>query len=317
MKIFYIYRDYKGRRKKYGEMMTMCGHDVIYMEIREKKIPNQVKIKHIKKHKPDIVWVYTPYYISRNVIPKETLDYIHSKNIPVAMYSTIDPETPWTEDLHVWKEIDYLFIHYKPLSDYLKSKGLNAHYMPLGFYPDQYYKTTSEKIYDVSFMGNSLNYLPLEKDKRSTYIRSLRGYNLGIFGESFKDRINDIPVHKFRSTKEQRGVYSKSKINLDLPFVNYRHPFYEGQYHFKNRFFEIPATCNFLLALRNPEALEIFPEDTIGYYDDSIESLKENVHRYLKDKQTRKKMAKKAYRLVHDKYTYLHMFKKMFKIIGQ
>ena len=126
-----------------------------------------------------------------------------------------------------------------------------------------------------------------------------------------------IQTNIIRSTKEQRDVYSKSKINLDLPFVNYRHPFYEGQCHFKNRFFEIPATRNFLLALRTPEALEIFPEDTVGYYDDSIGSLKENVHRYLKDKKARKKMAEKAYRLVHDKYTYLHMFKKMFKIIGK
>ena len=316
MRILYIYRDYKGRRKKYGEMMAKCGHDVIYMEIKEKKIPDQVKIKHIKKHNPDMVWVYTPYYISRRVIPKETLDYIHSKNIPVAMYSTIDPEAPWTEDMHVWKEIDYLFIHYKPLCDYLNQKGLNAYYMPLGFYPDQYYKTKAKKIYDVSFMGNALSYLPLEKDKRSEYLQSLEDYKLGVFGASFNDRLTGIPVRKFRSNDEQRNVYSKSKINLDLPFVNYRHPFYEGQYHFKNRFFEIPATRNFLLALRTPEALELFPEDTIGYYDDSIDSLRESVSRYLKDDQIRKTMAKKAYKLVHEKYTYLHMFKNMFKIIG-
>jgi spore maturation protein CgeB len=317
MKILYIYRDYKGRRKKYGEMMTMCGHEVTYMEIREKKIPNQVKIKHIKKYNPDIVWVYTPYYISRNVIPKNTLEYIHSKKIPIVMYSTIDPETPWMDEMHVWREIDYLFIHYKPLCDYLRQKGLNAHYMPLGFYPDQYYKIKSEKIYDISFMGNSLSYLPLKKDKRSIYLQSLERYNIKVFGESFNGRLENIPIKRFRSTKEQRTTYAKSKINLDLPFVNYRHPFYDGQYHFKNRFFEIPATCNFMLALRTPEALEIFPEDTIGYYDDSIESLKGSVRRYLKDSKIRKKMSKKAYKIVHEKYTYLHMFKNMFKIIEE
>ena len=316
MKILYIYRDYKGRRKKYGEMMAICGHNVTYMEIREKKIPDQIKIKHIKKHNPDIVWIYTPYYISRNVISKETIDYLHLKKIPIVLYSTIDPERPWKDDIHVWKEIDYLFIHYKPLANYLRECGLNSYYMPLGFYPDKYYKIKLNKIYDISFMGNSLNYLPVEKDKRSIYLQSLENYNVKVFGESFKDRLQNIPVQKFRRTDEQRETYAKSKINLDLPFVNYRHEFYKDQYHFKNRFFEIPATRNFLLTVRCPEFLEIFDEDTVGYYDDNIDSLRESVNRYLKDEHIRRKMEKKAYLLVHDKYTYLHMFKKMFKIIG-
>ena len=81
------------------------------------------------------------------------------------------------------------------------------------------------------------------------------------------------------------------------------------------RFFEIPATCNFLLTARHSDFLEIFDEDTVGYYDDNIESLKENINKYLKDEKLRKKMTKKAYKIVHERHTYLHRFKKMFKII--
>lgn len=152
MKILYIYRDYKGRRKKYGEMMASCGHEVKYLQILEKKIANQVHISHIKKHNPDVVWVYTPYYISCNVISRETMDYIKSKKISVVMYSTVDPEHSYKDQMEVWSKIDFLFLHYKPMYEYLKGKGLNAFYSPLGFYPDQYYKTQSSKKYDVSFM---------------------------------------------------------------------------------------------------------------------------------------------------------------------
>jgi len=316
MKILYIYRDYKGRRKKYGEMMEKCGHKVVYLNILEKKIKNQVGISYIKKKNPDMVWVYTPYYISHRVISDETINYIRDKKIPIVMYSTIDPEKPYTEDLDTWKKMDFLFLHYKPMCKFLKEKGLNAYYMPLGFYPDQYFKTILNKKYDISFMGTAQTYLPTKKDKRVEYIQSLSKYKLGIYGEGFKGRLKNISVKSFRLHDTQRQVYAQTKINLDLPFVNYKHPFYKNQYHFKNRFFEIPATGNFLLELRCPEFLEIFDEDTIGYYDDNIESLKYNVKKYLKDKKLRKQMAEKSYKLVHQKHTYLHMFKKMFKIMS-
>ena len=296
--------------------MERCGHDVKYLQILEKKVSNQVKIKHIKKYNPDMVWIYTPYYISRKVISDETIDYIKSKKIPIAMYSTVDPEHSYKDQMNVWNKIDFLFLHYKPMYEYLKKKDLNAFYSPLGFYPDQYYKTISaNKTYDISFMGTAFRHVMAGDDKRTNYLQSLKKYKLGVYGESFKDKLKGISVKPFRSHNIQREVYGKSKINLDLPFVDYKHFSYNGQYHFKNRFFEIPATCNFLLALRTPEFLEIFPKDTIGYYDDNIESLKESVKRYLKDKDIRKKMAKKAYKIVHQKHTYLHRFQDMFKII--
>jgi len=316
MKIFYIYRDYKGRRKKYGEMMEKCGHKVKYLQILEKKVKNQVHIKHIQKHNPDIVWIYTPYYISRKVISDETIDYIKSRKIPIVMYSTVDPEHDYREQMDVWNKIDFLFLHYKPMYKYLKSKGLNVFYSPLGFYPDQYYKTVSSvKKYDVSFMGTAFRHVAPGEDKRTNYLQSLKKYKVGVYGDSFKGKLRGISVKPFRSHDSQREVYGKTRINLDLPFVDYKHPSYKGQYHFKNRFFEIPATGNFLLALRTPEALEIFPEDTVGYYDDSIESLKENVKKYLKDKDLRKNMAKRAYKIAHQKHMYIHRFQEMFKII--
>ena len=89
MRILYIYRDYKGRRKLYGKMMERCGNKVDYLLILEKKVKNQVKISHIKKYKPDIVWLYTPFYLSHKVVADETVAYLKRKKIPIAIYSTI------------------------------------------------------------------------------------------------------------------------------------------------------------------------------------------------------------------------------------
>ena len=319
MKILYIYRDYKGRRKKYGEMMERCGHKVKYLKILEKKIKNQVNIKDIKKYSPDIVWIYTPYYVSRKVISDDAINYIKSKKIYLAMYATIDPEVPYIDELKVWKKIDFLFVQYKPLSDFLRKNNLNAHYIPLGFYPDQYYKIINKKKYDVTFMGTSQSYSPPSKDERAKFMQSLSGckYTTVVFGESFKGRVNGIPVKSFKGHNIQRLVFSQSKINLDLPVINYKHSFYKNKYHLKNRSFEIPATGNFLLTLKCSEYLNLFPEDTVGYYDNNIESFKENIDKYLKDKNIRKKMAERAYKLVHEKHTYLHRFKDMFKIIAK
>jgi spore maturation protein CgeB len=317
MKILYVYRDYKGRRKKYGKMMEQCGHKVKYLCILEKKIKNQVNKKDIARHKPDILWLYTPHYLAYRVISDEAIDYCKANNILVVIYSTVLPDSHWKDQLWFWKKFDYAFIHYKQLFKYLKKNGVNAFYSPLGFYPDQFNKIVSSKKYDVSFMGTAQTYLSMNQDKRVKYLKSLSKYKLAIHGEGFDIRMPNLAHGKFRGLDIQRKIYSKTKVNLDIPIVNWKHILYKDQYHFKNRFFEIPATGNFLLTVRCPEFLEIFPEDTVGYYDDDIESLKESVKKYLKDKKLRKQMAEKSYKLVHQKYTYLHRFKEMFKIINK
>jgi spore maturation protein CgeB len=316
MKILYIYRDYKGRRKKYGEMMEKCGHTVKYLQILEKKIKNQVHVKHIKKHNPDIVWILTPFYIQYKVLSDETISYLSEKNIPIVMYCTYNPDIPYTETMQVWEKIDYLFLQNYDMVKFLKKKGLNAHYVPLAFYKDQYFKTISKKKYDVSFMGNATTYVPLSEDYRSKYLQSLIKYNIRVFGNSFKKRLTGIQVSDYRGHEIQRQVYGQTKINLDIPFVNYKHDFYKYKIHWKNRSFEIPATGNFLLTIRCKECLDLFGEDTVGFYDANVYSLKENIDKYLRDSKLREEMSKRAYKLVHSNYTYLHMFKKMFSIIN-
>jgi len=313
MKILYVYNDYGGRRKIYGEIMKEFGHDVKYMEALHKRESDIIKLDKIRNINPDIIFVRTPYYVSHKGISDDTMDYIKSKKIPLVLYSTIIPQVPYTEQLNIWEKFDVLFIINKELCNFLQKNKLNAHYIPLAFHPSQYYKTISNKKYDISFMGSALKRC---KDKRSKYLKELvlKGYRSYIAGRFFDNKIPGHNIEIFRGHDIQRTIYSKTKINLDLPFID-GCSFYKNKYHFKNRFFEIPATGNFLMSIRCPEFLDIFPEDTIGYYDDNKESLKENIKKYLRDDVIRNKMAKKAYNLVHEKHTFKHRFEKILKIL--
>ena len=226
------------------------------------------------------------------------------------------PYIPYSECLEVWNKVDFLFVHNIEFHKFLKKNNLNSYYMPIGFYPEQYYKIKDKLIYDVMFCGTALSRDSCKNDKRAKYLRSLSKFKTIVYGKSFTGKVGNIKVKNYWTNFQQCRLYPKSKINLDLPFFHIEPSFYKDKYHIKNRFFEIPATGNFLLTVRCPEFLDIFPEDIIGYYDDNIESLRESVDKYLKDKKLRKKMSEKSYKLVHQKHTFMHRFEEMFKIIN-
>ena len=292
--------------------MEEQGATVKYLEIVNKRKKNQLPLKLLDKKSFDFIWFQKATFIKDNPL---FVRYIKEKNIPIVLYNTYSPGTPYTEEMELWSKIDFLFVHNKEFYKFLKKNSFNAHYVPVGFYPEQYYKTINKKKFEVSFCGTALPKEDLNSDKRAIYIRSLSNFNTVVYGHTYKGKVGDIPVRSYKTHNEQRKIYSKTKINLDVPFFYSSPEFYKNKYHIKNRFFEIPATGNFLLTVRCPEFLDIFDENTVGYYDDNLESLKENVKRYLKDDEKREKMAEKAYKLVHQKHTFTHRFEKMFKIL--
>ena len=313
MKILYIYNDYFGRIKSYGSMMSRLGHKVIYYEVRDKTKSGSISVKLIKKYNPDILWLYSPFYAACN---KESMRYCRDKGIKKIIYGTFNVNIPYPKWLWVWKRIDFLFMHNKQCVEYMKSEGLNAHYMPLGFYPSMYKHSGIRKKINISFCGRAQNSVNRSKDKRAKYLQSLKRMKVVVYGKDFKDKLSGIPVYSYRGSKTENKIFAKTKVNLDLPFLNSSKKFYKNVYHFKNRFFEIPATGNFLLTCFHDDFYEIFG-DTIGYYEDNINSLKENAAKYLKDSSTREKMAKKSWAIVHQKHTFQHRFKEMFKIIKE
>ena len=315
MRIVYIYREYFNRRKKYGEIMTQLGHEVKYIEVKNKRTPNQVSLKAISSFKPDLVWLLSAFYVKNKVLSPKVMDYIKSKKILLAFYGTLDTQTPYNKDTF-WNQFDFCFVQNKQLYNYLKVLGLNAHYIPLGFHPDQYFPTNKsiEKPISISFAGHAQTYVRGAKnDKRVTYIKALESFGIKTFGKKFDKK--GVKSSNYSKHKQQRAIYNRSKINLDLPFINSPLDFYKNVYHIKNRFFEIPATNNFLMTVRCPEFTDIFDESMVGYFEDNIKSIKHEVERYLKDKNLREKKTKLAYKETVNKHTFYLRFKKMFEII--
>ena len=143
----------------------------------------------------------------------------------------------------------------------------------------------------------------------------MKKLGLVVYGSRFNGKLKGISIKNYTKHEQQRKVYGQTTVNLDLPFFSSGHSFYGGGAHIKNRFFEIPATGNFLLTLRCPEFLLTYDESMVGYYDDNIESLNQEVDRYLKDNKLRKQKTVKAYNYVWEEHQFKHRFKKMFNIL--
>jgi len=314
MRILYIYKCYFQRRKIYGQIMKKLGHHVVFLEKRHKTAFNSISINEIKKAKPDLIWFLSPFYVKNNPI---AMEYIKLKRIPTTFYHGVGCRFPYTDWIDVWKQFTIVFSVPYDLHMYLIKNGVNSYHMPFGFHPTQYFKCIKFKKYNASFAGTIASGVDPKKDDRCRYLNSLRKHEkIVAYSKTFRNKLHkNIIVKGCKTHKQQRSAYAQSKINLDLLFFSGGCSFYKKKYHFRNRFFEIPATCNFMLTLRCPEFLNIFDEDTVGYYDDNLESFRESVDRYLRDDKIRKKMTKRAYKLVYEKHTFYHRFKEMFKII--
>ncbi len=319
MRILYVYREYGGRRRAYGRIMSDLGHIVKYVRIRSKFKPNQIRKKHIVNKSPDIVWLLQPSFLINKILDPDALQFMRSKGVLLVTYGTFPTETCYTSLLKYWKKFDFLFVHNLKHHKWLSSKGVKSYYMPIGFHTGQYPQLTCNyQPYDVSFMGRPQTQVRVCKDNRVKYINALADRGIRVWGKGYNNRGLKPPgiwMGSYAGHGQQREVYSMSKINLDLPFVNSTQSCYRKYYHIKNRFFEIPATNNFMLTLKTREATNIFGEDCVGYYEKSIESLCSAVDKYMKNEKLRRQMAQKACSIVHEKHSFRHRFEEMFNII--
>ncbi len=314
MRILYIYKDYLQRRKQYGKIMQKLGHEVIFLQKKHKKDVNSISIEEIRRCNPDLIWFLSPWYVKYNPI---AMDYINSKKIPTTFYHGVSSRFPYPEWLHIWKQFTIIFSTMHKFCEYLSENNINSYYIPFGFHPKQYFRHKDKKRYRVSFAGTIDKKVNPKKDKRCIYLNSLKDIKKVVaHGISFKNKLDKkIGIVLCKSHTDQRIAYAQSKINLDLPWASGGCSFYDKKYQSRNRFFEIPATGNFMLSLRHPDFLKIFGEDAIGYYDDNIDSFRQEVKKYLKDKNLRVKKAEIAYKIVHQKHTFTHRFKEMFKVL--
>jgi hypothetical protein len=291
--------------------MASLGHEVTTIRLKNKSSSGKIDIKEVSGDY-ELVWLLSPAYVHNGVITKNALDYLRKRDVPIAVYATFLTSVPYCDMMETWEKIDFCFLMNKEAANFLSSQGLGGHYMPMGFHPDQYYPVNLPNRYEVSFMGTAQSSAGKGEDKRVNYIKGLMGHvDVSLFGGRYKGK--GLKGTLYSTHKEQREVYSSSKINLDLPFVNSSNPFYSDKLHIKNRFFEIAASKGFMITARHPDFEEVFDENMVGYYDD-LDSLVDICKHYLNNGEERERMSKLLYNSSL-KHTYRDRFMDMFRII--
>jgi glycosyltransferase involved in cell wall biosynthesis len=311
MKILFAYHEYYNRHRKFVDIVRSLGHEVKGLALKNKRIPGQININHVKEGF-DLVWLLSPSYVLRKVITDEALNFTKRNNTPIAIYATYLTGIPYVDMMSTWEKIDFCFVMNKELANFLSEKGLGGYYVPMGFHPDQYYPVEIPKKHDISFMGTAQSSASKLEDKRVYYLNSLaKEFNLSLFGGRYKSK--GLKSTPYSTHKEQREVYSSSIINLDLPFVNSINDFYREKLHIKNRFFEIAASKGFMVTANHPDFKEILDDTMVGYYDD-IDSLIDILDYYIKNEELRIKMSEKMYNKIKA-HTYENRFRYMLDIV--
>lgn len=311
MKILYIYHEYYDRRGRYADVMRGLGHHVDTIFLKNKTTPDQVTVDDLTGY--DIVWLLSAHYLAYRVLTEKTIQAIKSSGTKLVSYTTIPTTIPIKSWLEFYRMFDLLFFQDTGSVDYLVKHGVKAIYMPLGFHPDQYPLKRRRAKYDITFMGNPQTNVPVEQDLRVKLINRLKSFNIVVFGDMFKGKLNpEIPVYSYKTHTKQVKVYSQSKINLDLPYINSALPEYRGRYHAKNRLFEIPATGNFLLTANCDEFRSLMGDTSCGFFQP--EDIEGAVARYLVDDQLREEISENGRHIVK-KHTFEKRFDRMFEII--
>jgi glycosyltransferase involved in cell wall biosynthesis len=313
VRILYIYHEYYNRRGKYAEVMRGLGHRVDTARVRGKKRPNQIGLQHVRANY-DIVWLLSGHYLAYDVITRSTVEAMKQSGAKLVAYTTLPTDTPLREWLEYYRMFDWLFFQHKESSEFLRENGVNAVYVPLGFHAGQYPLKQRPDRYDITFMGSPQTNVPTSEDLRVQLLNRLRGFNVAVFGKGFRGKLHpEIPIHGYSTHEKQVRIYSQSKINLDIAYINSALPEYRGKYHAKNRLFEVPATGNFLLTNDCPELRELIGDGACGFYQP--DNLEEVVSYYLANDQLRKEIADRGHGVAQC-HTFERRFKQMLDIIG-
>ncbi|MBI5403295.1 MAG: glycosyltransferase family 1 protein [Ignavibacteriae bacterium] len=254
---------------------------------------NRDLIEASEKFRPDVILFYRPVHIFG-----KTLSTLKKKNNPVIIsYFNDDPfgksstEFKWR---HFIKSIELFDINYivrmKNLPEYEKCGSHKTEYLGHFFVRDVHYKSsTDKKKKDVIFAGhyeNDIRIESLEKLlKNGTDLRLYGGGWNGFLGSAKENLLlkNFHPV-----TPVIGGVYrekiSESKIALCfLSKLNCDDS--------TSRNFEIPAIGTFMLSEYSGMLADIYREGEEAEFFRSSDELLDKVKFYLKNEETREKIA--------------------------
>lgn len=311
MKIVYVFRDPFDRRQYDPGVLTQLGHSVTAFEISPKEKHALLTRQFVGA---DMVF-FTEIVDFNRLLPVGALREIKKGNTRLvffgALVEPVDALAKWFEPF------DWVFIRNEPIAQRLCEYTHSEKYvwMPTGFHPSQYFPSPQKvgKDIDVSFAGDTLSRLGKNQDTRAIYLKSMLRHigNTRIYGHRLCKRVG-AKARKYKTHREERSVYWRTKVNLDLPFLNYPH--LANDIHIKNRTIEIPACGEIQLTAYDPSFVKLFKsEEEVFYYtskNDMVDKAKWIIENYDKLGHVREAARKRSM----EEHQYIHRYKKMMDI---
>ncbi|MGE5499138.1 MAG: glycosyltransferase, partial [Syntrophothermus sp.] len=213
---------------------------------------------------------------------------LQSLSIPKACYFidthiSIDWQLVWA------KNFDYVFIAQKEYIPVFKKAGIqNVYWLPLGCDPAIHGKKSSQKIYDIGFVGSILGN---EHQRRRTLIEKLKTIGQFEYQRCFWEDMAEL--------------FSKSKMVFNNAIKN----------DLNMRLFEVMSTGTLLLTdiAKNSGQEEMFKdgEDLVIYSDDNIA---DKAAWYMVHESERERIAERGRMLVHNAHTYEHRLEELINV---
>jgi spore maturation protein CgeB len=204
------------------------------------------------------------------------------------IFYAIDTHMTFRSKVQKAAKYDFIFCAQKDGSEKMRSLGLNASWVPLGFDENIHRKHDTEKIYDLAFVGNIDHFYDRLKLKKR-------------YEKKYRIFIGEAPY------SELSRIYSQSKIVLNLPVNN----------DLNMRFFEALGSGSFLLSKKIHNGEDDITGDKVhrvsffGWWD-----LDRKIAYYLDVDEEREAIAEAGHKLAVDNFTYTHRIKQILNIVS-
>jgi hypothetical protein len=318
MKILYISHEYWDRRLSYVDVLRSLGHDVTLLKIDKKREVGQIDVDKYDSDY-DVVWLFSADYIRFGAISQSFLSAVKANGAMLVGSVIIAVDTPFDVWVEACRHFDVWFTGSQMVAGMARERGLNnVVIQPFGFDASEYYRMNLKPKWNITFMGSPQSLVSPEEDLRCELLNSLKSFKIRVFGNAEMRRRLDksIKVTPFSTHKQQNMVYNRSRINLDIPYINSALPEYRGKNYPKNRLFEVPGSGGFLFEFSDPDFHYIMAPDVhYGSYD--ARNIFDKVEYYLSNEREREDIARAGHEHVIKHYQNIHCFKEMIRTLQE
>jgi spore maturation protein CgeB len=277
-----------------GHRLVPFHYDVLLHEFGKDKM-NAMLLELVHKEKPDALFTI----LSENQLDPMVMDEISHRTDTATFNLCADDHWRFAYTSSWAPHFNWMVTTYaEAIPQYYQIGYTNVIHSQWGFNPAIHRKLTSEKIYDVSFVG-------MPHGNRVEILQQLvdAGIGVHVWGSGWSTgRV---------SLEEMVKIFNQSKINLNLSRCSSA-----DLLQIKARDFEVPGCGGFLMSGYNPELASYYEfGKEIETYSD-VKELIEKIRYYLLHEEERERIAAAGHKRAVDEHSYKQRFVNIFQRMG-